>query len=151
MFVLDTNVVSEFMQERPNPSVLHWLDNRLERDLFVTAVTQAEVLTGIAIMSARATARGPGRRSRSCLQQNVRKPRVAVRPVSGASLCKDHRGTTAGGQTDIAGRLPERRHCRRAGWDGSDKERPRFRGNRDWDCESVGEPVTDRATSAGRE
>ena len=52
MFVLDTNVVSEFMQERPNPSVLHWLDNRLERDLFVTAVTQAEVLTGIAIMSA---------------------------------------------------------------------------------------------------
>lgn len=52
MFVLDTNVVSEFMQERPNPSVLHWLDNRLERDLFVTAVTQAEVLTGIAVMPA---------------------------------------------------------------------------------------------------
>ena len=50
MFVLDTNVVSEFMQKRPHPSVLHWLDNRLERDLFVTAVTQAEVLTGIAIM-----------------------------------------------------------------------------------------------------
>jgi len=52
MFVLDTNVVSEIMQERPDPSVLHWLDNRLERDLFVTAVTQAEVLTGIAIMPA---------------------------------------------------------------------------------------------------
>ena len=52
MFVLDTNVVSEFMQERPHPSVLHWLDSRLERDLFVTAVTQAEVLTGIATMPA---------------------------------------------------------------------------------------------------
>ena len=50
MFVLDTNVVSEFMQAQPHPSVLHWLDNRLERDLFVTAVTQAEILTGIAIM-----------------------------------------------------------------------------------------------------
>ena len=50
MFVLDTSVVSEFMQERPHPLVLLWLDNRLERDLFVTAVTQAEVLTGIAIM-----------------------------------------------------------------------------------------------------
>ena len=55
MFVLDTNVVSEFMQQRPHTSVLHWLDNRLERDLFVTAVTQAEVLTGIAVMP-------PGRR-----------------------------------------------------------------------------------------
>jgi len=52
MFLLDTNVVSEFMRERPHPSVLRWLDNRLERDLFVTAVTQAEVLTGIAIMPA---------------------------------------------------------------------------------------------------
>ena len=27
-------------------SILHWLDDRLERDLFVTAVTQAEVLAG---------------------------------------------------------------------------------------------------------
>lgn len=52
MFLLDTNVVSEFMRERPHPSVLRWLDNRLERDLFVTAVTQAKVLTGIAIMPA---------------------------------------------------------------------------------------------------
>ena len=52
MFVLDTNVVSESMRKRPHPSVLHWLDNRLKRDLFVTAVTQAEVLTGIAIMPA---------------------------------------------------------------------------------------------------
>ena len=49
MFVLDTNVVSELMLDRPNSAVLHWLDDRLERDLFVTAVTQAEVLTGIAL------------------------------------------------------------------------------------------------------
>lgn len=50
MFVLDTNVVSELMQERPHPAVLHWLDERLARDLYVTAVTQAEILTGIAIL-----------------------------------------------------------------------------------------------------
>ena len=50
MFVLDTNVVSEFMQERPHAAVLHWLDERLARDLHVTAVTQAEVLAGIAIL-----------------------------------------------------------------------------------------------------
>ncbi len=50
MFILDTNVVSELMQERPHPTVLEWLDDRLERDLYVAAVTQAEVLTGIAIL-----------------------------------------------------------------------------------------------------
>ena len=52
MFVLDTNVVSEFMEDQPHPAVLRWLDDRFERDLFVTAVTQAEVLTGIAILPA---------------------------------------------------------------------------------------------------
>ena len=50
MFILDTNIVSEFMRERPHPAVLHWLDDRMVRDLFVAAVTQAEVLTGIAIL-----------------------------------------------------------------------------------------------------
>ena len=40
MFILDTNVVSELMQERPHPMVLEWLDDRLARDLFVTAVTR---------------------------------------------------------------------------------------------------------------
>ena len=37
MFVLNTNVVSELMRERPNPQVLGWIDNqlsgRLVRDL----------------------------------------------------------------------------------------------------------------------
>ena len=50
MFVLDTNVVSELMRERPNPDVLAWLDNQLTDNLSVTAVTEAEVRTGIAIM-----------------------------------------------------------------------------------------------------
>ncbi len=50
MFILDTNVISELMQERPHPTVLEWIDDRLKRDLYVAAVTQAEVLTGIAIL-----------------------------------------------------------------------------------------------------
>lgn len=50
MFILDTNVISELMQERPHPTVLQWIDDRLKRDLYVAAVTQAEVLTGIAIL-----------------------------------------------------------------------------------------------------
>ena len=52
MFVLNTNVVSELMRERPNPQVLGWIDNQLAGDLFVTSVTEAEIRTGIAILPA---------------------------------------------------------------------------------------------------
>ena len=50
MLVLDTNVVSELMRERPNPEVLHWVDDQPTGNLFVTSVTEAEVRTGIAIL-----------------------------------------------------------------------------------------------------
>ena len=50
MFVLDTNVVSELMRERPNPEVMGWMNNQLTDNLFVTSITEAEVRTGIAIL-----------------------------------------------------------------------------------------------------
>ena len=50
MFVLDTNVVSEMMKERPDADVLAWLDSQLAETLFITAVTEAEIRTGIAIL-----------------------------------------------------------------------------------------------------
>lgn len=50
MFVLDTNVVSELMKGHPNPEVLEWLDNQLTGTLYLTAVTEAEIRTGIAIL-----------------------------------------------------------------------------------------------------
>ena len=52
MFVLDTNVVSELMREVPRREVLAWVDARARRDLFLTAITEAEVRTGIAILPA---------------------------------------------------------------------------------------------------
>ena len=50
MVVLDTNVVSELMREVPQPEVVAWVDAREGRDVFVTAITEAEVRTGIAIL-----------------------------------------------------------------------------------------------------
>ena len=50
MVVLDTNVVSELMRDDPHADVLVWLDERPTRELFVTAVTEAEVWTGIAFL-----------------------------------------------------------------------------------------------------
>ena len=50
MFILDTNIISELMRDHPHPAVLAWLDARLSRELFVTAVTEAEVYTGLAYL-----------------------------------------------------------------------------------------------------
>ena len=58
MFVLDTNVVSELMRERPNPEVLTWVNSQFTDTLFVTSVTEAEIRTGIATLPEGARQRG---------------------------------------------------------------------------------------------
>lgn len=50
MIVLDTNVVSELMRDNAHAEVLAWMDERPTRELFVTAVTEAEIRTGIAFL-----------------------------------------------------------------------------------------------------
>ena len=50
MVVTDTNIAAELMRAEPSPEVLAWMDDRPPRKLFVTAVTEAEVRTGIALL-----------------------------------------------------------------------------------------------------
>ncbi len=52
MVVTDTNIAAELMRAEPSPEVLAWMDDRPPRKLFVTAVTEAEVRTGIALLPA---------------------------------------------------------------------------------------------------
>ncbi|MBS4097480.1 MAG: type II toxin-antitoxin system VapC family toxin [Sulfuricella sp.] len=48
--LLDTNVLSELMRQRPDPAVLDWFA-RTDDELFkVSTVTQAEILLGIALL-----------------------------------------------------------------------------------------------------
>jgi toxin FitB len=48
MFVLDTNVVSELMRPAPDGHVVAWLDAQAPDALWITSVTVAELLFGIA-------------------------------------------------------------------------------------------------------
>jgi predicted nucleic acid-binding protein len=48
MIVLDTNVVSELMRQKPAPAVISWLRDQNGTELFTTAITIAEVRYGIA-------------------------------------------------------------------------------------------------------
>lgn len=52
MIVLDTNVVSEPMRPVPDERVLRWLAAQDATTLFLTAVTEAELRTGLALLSA---------------------------------------------------------------------------------------------------
>lgn len=48
MIVLDTNVVSELMRQAPAESVVSWVDRYPAEDVFITAVTAAELQYGVA-------------------------------------------------------------------------------------------------------
>lgn len=52
MIVLDTNVLSELMRASPADPVVAWVGSRAALELHTTAVTQAEILFGIATMPA---------------------------------------------------------------------------------------------------
>lgn len=50
MFLIDTNVISELMRATPAPSVLNWFSTQDPSTLYLSAVTEAELRTGIAIL-----------------------------------------------------------------------------------------------------
>ena len=50
MIVLDTNVMSELMRPEPSPAVANWAVRVGLSDLRLTAITRAEILSGIAIL-----------------------------------------------------------------------------------------------------
>lgn len=51
-FLLDTNVLSELMRERPDTHVLDWFAQHAQAAMHISSVTQAEILTGIALLPA---------------------------------------------------------------------------------------------------
>ena len=50
MLILDTNVVSELMRPVPDPAIASWVAEHAASSLFLTAVTEAELRFGLAIM-----------------------------------------------------------------------------------------------------
>ena len=52
MYVLDTNVASELMRPSPASPVAAWVAKRDAEDMFLTAVSEAELLYGVAMVPA---------------------------------------------------------------------------------------------------
>lgn len=51
MIVLDTNVVSEVMRERPAKEVMQWLQSIPPLQVYTTIMCKAEVLFGVALLA----------------------------------------------------------------------------------------------------
>ncbi len=52
MIVLDTNVISEPLKPSPDAAVLRWLDLQGPATLYVTTISQAELLAGVSALPA---------------------------------------------------------------------------------------------------
>lgn len=52
MYVLDTNVASELMRPWPESRVAVWIAERNAKDMFLTAISEAELRYGVAIVPA---------------------------------------------------------------------------------------------------
>src|ERR1039458_2548785 len=50
MILLDTNVISEAMQPRPEPAVMAWIDSQNPDKLWTCTIVVAEVLSGLDLM-----------------------------------------------------------------------------------------------------
>jgi toxin FitB len=61
--VLDTNVLSELLRAAPAPAVLAWVAAQPDEGVYVTAVTQAEMMLGVRLLP-------PGKR-RTALESAV--------------------------------------------------------------------------------
>ncbi len=51
MIIVDTNVVSELLRPTPEPRVEDWLAGQDGLDIYLTAISEAELRYGVAIMS----------------------------------------------------------------------------------------------------
>jgi toxin FitB len=52
MILLDTNVLSEFMRPQPSASVVLWLDAQPADEVYISAISRAEIELGLRLMPA---------------------------------------------------------------------------------------------------
>jgi toxin FitB len=87
MIILDTNVVSEPLKQEPDSNVIQWLARQSPETLFITAITAAELHSGLAQL--------PAGRRREALAKAINGQVLAL--FSGKVLvfdlaCADHFG-----------------------------------------------------------
>jgi toxin FitB len=100
MVVLDTNVLSELMQQRANPVVQRWLDRQAELSVWTTSITIFEIRYGIELL--------PRSRRRASLEAEFE--RLIEDDIQGRIVPFDAQAATV-----AAGLMAERQRTGRSG------------------------------------
>ena len=79
MTIIDTNVLSETLKPAPSQTVLRWLRAKEPSSVFMTVITQAELLSGVELL--------PDGKRRMRLQEAVRQ--ILTQQFSGRILAFD--------------------------------------------------------------
>jgi predicted nucleic acid-binding protein len=79
-YLLDTNVVSEWARPRPEPSVVRWLADVDEDQVFISVVTLAVLEKGIRLLAGSAKRRRLEEWMQTDLQQRFESRVVAITP-----------------------------------------------------------------------
>ena len=110
MIVLDTDVVSELMRDNPWPAVLAWVNDQLVHNLFVTAVTEAEIRAGIAFLPEGKRRRGLAKAAERAFSELFSGRVLPFDSEAARALRGDRCRAPSRGPTNWRGRLPDRRH-----------------------------------------
>jgi len=70
MILLDTNVVSELMRPAPSSAVENWISGQPTASLFITAITEAELRYGVALLPDGQRQRGLFRQLEAMLEED---------------------------------------------------------------------------------
>jgi toxin FitB len=100
MVILDTNVLSELMQQRANPLVQQWLDRQAELSVWTTSITIFEIRYSIALL--------PRSRRRASLEAEFE--RLIEDDIQGRIVPFDAQAATV-----AAGLMAERQRTGRSG------------------------------------
>ena len=93
MMVLDTNVVSELMRPLPSPQVLAWLNAQSSDILWLTSVSVAELLFGIARLPDGARRRAFAQAAQRMLEEDFT-DRILAFDLEAASVFADMAATS---------------------------------------------------------
>ncbi len=109
MIVLDTNVLSALMRQRPDPAVVAWLDTQPTESIWLTSITVFEGRLGLALL--------PAGRRRKSLEESF--GRLLNEDLQNRVLAFDHAAATQaaqlGAQRQKAGRPVDIRDTQIAG------------------------------------
>ena len=105
MILLDTNVISEAMRERPNPAVRAWLKAQPRAEIWTASVVIAELLSGIESM--------PAGRKQGLLREMIED--MIAEDFRGVLLCGDARLPRRHIESELFRVAPEHRERARHG------------------------------------